>query len=312
MADDDQDGGDVVRQLLTTPPGEFVAERNRLAKALKKHGDTDAAAAIATLRKPSVADWAFNVLAAEKPDEIDVFADAATEVQEAQAAAIEGRAGTDIRDAVRTLRERTAALVSIARSVVDKPGIAAAGSSVSDLTARLAEVAGSAQATDSLRIGLLGVGERGDADPFGGLDVPARPSRRAGSAAAATSKPAKAAKSGRGRTKSEEKADDREAKEAAADQARAEARRARVRDLADAERAHARATKQLERVHAELERLAATSAKAQVAFDEAAKRLEAAERQFDEGASRRSKAADAVAAAESAVAKAQKAVDADR
>jgi hypothetical protein len=312
MADDDQDAGDVVRQLLTTPPAEFVAERNRLAKALKKDGDTDAAAAIAALRRPSVADWAFNVLAGEQPEEIDAFADAATEVQEAQAAAIEGRSGTDIRDAVRALREQTAALVALARTVVDKPGVAAAGSSVSELTARLAEVAGSAQATASLRAGLLGVGEPGDADPFGGLDVPARPKRRAESATAPSSKPAKAAKSAQGRAKSDEKGDDKAAKEAAAEQASAEARRARVRDLADAERAHARATKQLERVHAELERLAATSAKAEVAYDEAAKRLEAAQQQFDEGASRRSKAADAVAAAESALAKAQKAVDADR
>ncbi|MGK9147817.1 hypothetical protein KXS11_09350 [Plantibacter flavus] len=59
------------RVALRTPPAGFVAERTRLAAEAADRGDTDLAKAIRALRKPSVAAWALNVLAAER---IELFA----------------------------------------------------------------------------------------------------------------------------------------------------------------------------------------------------------------------------------------------
>ncbi|MBF4570576.1 hypothetical protein ITJ57_17555 [Plantibacter sp. VKM Ac-2880] len=57
--------------LLRRPLPTFVAERKRLATAAREHGDTDLATAILALRKPSVAAWALNVLAAHQPTALD-------------------------------------------------------------------------------------------------------------------------------------------------------------------------------------------------------------------------------------------------
>ena len=302
---------DVIRRLMATPPGEFVAARNQLAKTLRADGDKDTAKAVAALRRPSVADWVFNVLATDEPDAIDGFADAATEVQAAQAAAIEGRAGGDIREAMRALRDRTGALVALARPRLKQPGLPASGSSVGDLTSRLAEIAGSEAATELLRSGLLGAGDPGGADPFEGLELPTRSTAR-GSGAAKRASTKRATTKAAASEKRRPKAGDREREKKAADDARADERRARVRALADAERAHDRALKALGRVDSEFERVTAALAKAQSAADEAQAKLDAARAQHERAEAKRAEAAEVVAAAEDAVADAQRAVDGDR
>ncbi len=59
-----------VVELYGLPPEQFVAARNRLAKAVRDRGDESAAAAIVALRKPTVAAWLANQLVRADPDGI--------------------------------------------------------------------------------------------------------------------------------------------------------------------------------------------------------------------------------------------------
>ena len=65
----DKHGADIDR-LYSLPLAEFTPERNELAKRLRKDGDTDAAAAVKALKKPSVAAWAVNQVQRDRPDEV--------------------------------------------------------------------------------------------------------------------------------------------------------------------------------------------------------------------------------------------------
>jgi hypothetical protein len=59
-----------VVELYGLPPEQFVAARNRRAKAVRDRGDEPAAAAIVALRKPTVAAWLANQLVRADPDGI--------------------------------------------------------------------------------------------------------------------------------------------------------------------------------------------------------------------------------------------------
>jgi hypothetical protein len=313
---DDHATGELIRRLLTTPPGDFVAARNQAAKELRAAGDKETAKRVGALRRPNVADWVFNVLAAEASTEVDTFADAADTVRDAQEAAIEGRAGADVRESMRLLRQRTAALVAAARPVLSQPGLPVAGSSVGELTARLTEVAGSAAATEHLRHGLLAAADSGAGDLFDGLALPPRATAKSagGKAPKAAKKSAPSKKAG-GATKRSDRAteeDEEEEEEAEEEEARAAARRERVRALADAERAHSRAVKALDRAGADVDRHSTAVAKAQAAADEAIAKLDAARTSLDAAEDARDEAAAAVGTAESVLSDAKAAVDSDR
>src|SRR5690348_2390214 len=64
-----------LRSLYAVPPEDFMAERKRLVAAEKADGDPAVAKEIGTLRKPSLAAWAVNLLAREAPDLVDGLAD---------------------------------------------------------------------------------------------------------------------------------------------------------------------------------------------------------------------------------------------
>ena len=100
----------MLRPLFATPPPEFVAARNALVKQLRADKQRDTAALVAKLRRPGWVDWALNAVAAEQPDLVGGFADAAEVLREAQAASIEGRDGPDLRGALRAQRDATTAL----------------------------------------------------------------------------------------------------------------------------------------------------------------------------------------------------------
>ncbi len=164
-----------LRGLYATVPTEFVAARNALVKELRRAKERDEAALVAALRKPDWTDWALNVVAAEHADAVDEFATAAGDVRDAQAAAIEGRDGLDVRAALRALRERTTDVSRKAAAVLEHAGRAPG---TAELTARLSEIAGHAMTTDQLRMGVLGSGDPDASDPFGGLEPADRPRPR--------------------------------------------------------------------------------------------------------------------------------------
>jgi hypothetical protein len=98
--------------LLRRPLPTFVAERKRLATAAREHGDTDLATAILALRKPSVAAWALNVLAAHQPtalDELEQLGASLATAQSAGDAAALRSLGADRRALVARLVDTTVA-----------------------------------------------------------------------------------------------------------------------------------------------------------------------------------------------------------
>ena len=111
-----------LRELYSTPPADFIAARNQLVKERRAAKEREAAAALGKLRKPTLADWALNVVAAQHGDDVAAFLDAAGTVRDAQAAAIEGRDGPDIRGALRELREHSAQVLGRAQEVLAGAG----------------------------------------------------------------------------------------------------------------------------------------------------------------------------------------------
>ena len=72
---------EVADQLYTTAPEGFVAAREKAAKAA---GDPAQAAAIAKLRKPTVAAWVINLMAIKKPELVDGLVKLAGQLRTAQ------------------------------------------------------------------------------------------------------------------------------------------------------------------------------------------------------------------------------------
>ena len=100
-----------LRSLYAVPPEEFMAERKRLVAAEKADGDPAVAKEIGTLRKPSLAAWAVNLLAREAPDLVDGLADLGGRMRAAQ-----GRLDTDTLTSLRP--ERDQLLEEVVRSTV--------------------------------------------------------------------------------------------------------------------------------------------------------------------------------------------------
>lgn len=76
------DDADALYQL---DPGEFVAERDRLAAQLRKDGRRDDAAAVKALRRPTVVAWALNQLARRHRDDVVRLRELSEQVGRAQA-----------------------------------------------------------------------------------------------------------------------------------------------------------------------------------------------------------------------------------
>src|SRR5438876_8333043 len=93
-----------VDRLYTVPLDQFVAERDALARDLKKAGDSQAAAEVKALRKPSVSAWAVNQAVRADPAAADELVEAGRAVRAAQRRAVEGGGSADLRDAMKRLR----------------------------------------------------------------------------------------------------------------------------------------------------------------------------------------------------------------
>ena len=75
----DKTAGEIDR-LYALPLDEFTAERDELAKRLRKEGDADAADTVKALKKPSIAAWAVNQVQRDRPDEVRELIDVTTEL----------------------------------------------------------------------------------------------------------------------------------------------------------------------------------------------------------------------------------------
>jgi hypothetical protein len=84
-------------RLYGLEPEAFVAARDAAAKALRGDGRKAEAAAVAKLRKPSVAAWVVNRLARDEPDLVEALLNAGSKLREMQ---LSGAAASDLRSAI--------------------------------------------------------------------------------------------------------------------------------------------------------------------------------------------------------------------
>jgi hypothetical protein len=113
---------ETLNELYNAAPEEFVAERKRLAKELKKDGRGDEADELAKLRKPTVAAWALNRLARDHRRDIDLLLDSGHRLRTAQAGVLRGEARETFEQAQRTERETIARLVGGAKRLLADRG----------------------------------------------------------------------------------------------------------------------------------------------------------------------------------------------
>jgi hypothetical protein len=69
-----------IDRLYALPLDEFTAERDELAKRLRKEADAEAAGAVKGLKKPSIAAWAVNQVQRDRPDEVRELIDVTEEL----------------------------------------------------------------------------------------------------------------------------------------------------------------------------------------------------------------------------------------
>lgn len=82
---------DVIRELYTVAPDEFIDKRSELADRARKNGDSAAATAIGKLRKPTVGAWIVNALVLHDPSIVESLTDLGARMRAAQDALDAGR-----------------------------------------------------------------------------------------------------------------------------------------------------------------------------------------------------------------------------
>ena len=267
---------------------QFIPERGALAKALRAEKRRDEAAAVAALRKPSVAAWAVNQLVRSQGARVQELYAAGDELREAQARLL---AGTGDGRALRAAndRERAAvdALVQAARGLLSSDGHELSPAVVERVADTLHAAALNEEAREQVREGRLerelrhvGLGLGESADPFA-VAPPAPKQRAAKPAKGAKAKvPAPAAESDAVAGRKSPSAEERRA-------AREQARREREeRERRERERAEAR----------KAARVAEAAAKRRV--ERAGHALKAAEERRDRAVTALEQADEAVAAAQ--------------
>jgi hypothetical protein len=111
------------RDLYGLPLERFTAERNDLAKRLRRDGRRDEAAEVSTLRKPSVAAWAVNQLVRTQARSIDALFDAGDALRKAQEDLLAGRGDSGaLRKAVDAERSALDVLTARARGLLSSEG----------------------------------------------------------------------------------------------------------------------------------------------------------------------------------------------
>jgi hypothetical protein len=106
--------------LYLLDPSEFTAARDRLAAELRKAGDSDGAAEVKALRRPTVTAWALNQLARRSGDEVRLLLAASTEVARAQAQASSGGDASTFRRLTKERRELVHRLAAAGVEVLDE------------------------------------------------------------------------------------------------------------------------------------------------------------------------------------------------
>jgi hypothetical protein len=163
-------------ELYGLPPAEFTRARDSRAKELRADGDREAANAVKTLRRPTVAAWALNQLSRRRGDDLGDLLAAGEELRAAQEGLLGGGDRAAFQDAAARERELVAKLSRDAAAMAGEAGERGSG-----LQEKIAETLHAAaldeDTAEELRAGRL-VKEReaiGGFGAAGGGPAPAQP-----------------------------------------------------------------------------------------------------------------------------------------
>jgi len=261
----------------------FVPERDAAAKRLRREGDREGAERLRALRKPTVAAWAVNRLARDRPQDVGSLLSSVDELGLAQAQAVKGDPGR-FREAAEAHRGALEGLVDAAQRILEEADSASAAT-VERVRETLHAVSVDPQARELLRTGRLdrerqpgGLDALGLAGAVPVEETPAQTRRAAGEGAARIeSRPRK--RVARGAAGPREAAGaDRVRQAAVAAREEAQCRQAASREARDAVRA---AERRAESARRHLDRVQAAAAKAEAAREEARIALAEAQRERD-------------------------------
>lgn len=110
-------------ELWRATPDEFVAVRNQLAKQLKAEGRSDEAETVKKLKKPSMAVWAVNLLARERPVVVADLVELGRQVEAATADAMKGEGADALRELDRQRKHAVGDAAAAAAAVAEAAGL---------------------------------------------------------------------------------------------------------------------------------------------------------------------------------------------
>jgi hypothetical protein len=140
-------------RLYTLPPRRFVAERDAAVAAARAAGDAGAAAALARLRRPTVGAWLVNLLALRRPELVADLAELATALRAAQ----RELAGGQLRELGSQRRATVSALVATARSLAEQadPELAGGKLPLAEVETTLTAALADREVAETVRAGRL-------------------------------------------------------------------------------------------------------------------------------------------------------------
>jgi hypothetical protein len=115
-----EDLGREVDALHALPLAEFIPARDALVKRLRGEGRRDEAAEVGRLRRPTVPAWGVNRAVREAPEETEALLAAGEALRTAQAALLEGGSAGDLRGAQAAARAAEAAMLARVRAILDE------------------------------------------------------------------------------------------------------------------------------------------------------------------------------------------------
>jgi hypothetical protein len=134
---------------------DFTRVRDELAKRLRDEGKTEEAAAVKTLRKPSVPAWAVNQLARDHQDQLQELFGAGDQLRKAQRDVLRGGDPRELREATANERRVVGGLVERALSILQEAGHGASPAYRERIADTLSATAGDDEARALVKEGRL-------------------------------------------------------------------------------------------------------------------------------------------------------------
>ncbi len=287
-ADVDAQVAEAAYDLYGLPPGEFTAERDRLVREARDAGDRALAATLQSLKRPTVAAWAVNLLVREEADLLRQVLDIGEALREAQA----GLEGDALRELGRQRRDLISSVVARARALLADEGGTLNGQAEQQVAATLQAALTDPAAADAVLTGLLT--KPLESTGLGSVDVRDHVASLSGVGAATSRRTAPRSRRGRS-GKDDEEAQQAELREQAAERRRLKAAAAqeRVDDAAqaveEAERArdgvrarHEEARAHVLHLEARIDELRRRLAQLESEAEEASEQVESLEQELEE------------------------------